>query len=39
MSLALSSILVFDAAVIHVHAPGGVDVVYDKDGSVGVYLT
>ena len=25
----------FDAAVIHVHSPGKVDVVYDTDGSMG----
>ena len=29
----------FDAAVIHVHSPGSVDVEYDIDGSVGVFLT
>ena len=29
----------FDAAVIHVHSPGKVDVVYDIDGSVGIFLT
>ena len=30
---------VFDAAVIHVHAEGKVDVVYDVDGTVGIFLT
>ena len=29
----------FDAAVVHVHSPGKVDVVYDFDGSVGIFLT
>jgi len=29
----------FNAAVIHVHSPGKVDVVYDIDGSVGIFLT
>ena len=29
----------FDAEVIHVHSPGKVDVVYDFDGSVGIFLT
>ena len=29
----------FDAAVVHVHSPGKVDVVYDIDGSVGIFLT
>ena len=30
---------VFDAAVIHVHTEGTVDVVYDVDGTVGIFLT
>ena len=29
----------FEAAVIHVHTPDKVDVVYDIDGSVGIFLT
>ena len=29
----------FDAAVIHVHSNGKVDVKYDIDGSVGIFLT
>ena len=29
----------YDAAVIHVHAEGNVDVVYDVDGTVGIFLT
>ena len=29
----------FAAKVIHVHSPGKVDVVYDIDGSVGIFLT
>ena len=29
----------FDAAVIEVHPSGKVDVVYDIDGSVGLFLT
>ena len=29
----------FAAAVIHVHSAGKVDVVYDVDGSVGIFLT
>ena len=29
----------FDATVIHVHSAGKVDVVYDVDGSVGIFLT
>ena len=29
---------VYDAAVIHVHAEGKVDVMYDVDGTVGVFL-
>ena len=29
----------FDGVVIHVHASGKADVVYDIDGSVGVFLT
>ena len=29
----------FDAAVIHVHSAGKVDVVYDIAGSVGIFLT
>ena len=29
----------FGAEVIHVHSPGNVDVVYDIDGSVGIFLT
>ena len=29
----------FNAAVIHVHAAGKVDVEYDIDGSVGIFLT
>ena len=29
----------YDAAVIHVHAEGNVDVVYDVDGTVGAFLT
>ena len=31
--------LLFDAAVVYVHAPGKVDVVYDVDGSVGTLRT
>ena len=30
---------VFNAIVLHVHSPGKVDVVYDVDGSIGLYLT
>ena len=29
----------FAAEVIHVHSGGKVDVVYDIDGSVGIFLT
>ena len=29
----------FAANVVHVHTPGKVDVVYDIDGSVGIFLT
>ena len=29
----------FAATVVHVHSPGKVDVVYDIDGSVGIFLT
>lgn len=29
----------FAAKVIHVHAPGKVDVAYGIDGSVGIFLT
>ena len=29
----------FEAAVVHVHSPGKVDVVYDIDSSVGIFLT
>ena len=29
----------FAAKVVHVHIPGKVDVVYDIDGSVGIFLT
>ena len=28
----------FAAKVVHVHSPGKVDVVYDIDGSVGIFL-
>ena len=29
----------FAAKVLHAHSPGKVDVVYDIDGSVGIFLT
>ena len=29
----------FNASVIHAHTPGKADVVYDIDGSVGIFLT